>query len=118
MKHARTALLLAALLLTGCPSAGQRAGHTATGAEARALVAAGALLLDVRTREEFASEHLPGAVDIPVSELSSRLAEVPADREVVVYCHSGGRSARALSILQAAGRTRVHDLGAMHRWSE
>jgi ArsR family transcriptional regulator len=44
------------------------------------------IVLDVRPAAEYAAGHLPGAVSIPVAELRRRLAELPADREVVAYC--------------------------------
>ena len=85
--------------------------------EARALVAAGARLVDVRSPGEFASGHLPGAVNIPVGELASRTGEVGAkDRPVVLYCRSGARSASAAGLLKRAGYTNVHDLGPISRW--
>ena len=85
--------------------------------EAKRLAAAGALLLDVRTPAEFAQGHLPGALNIPVVELPDRLAELGGpDRDVVVYCRSGMRSARAATVLRRAGYRAVHDLGAMNNW--
>ena len=87
------------------------------GPEARRLVAAGALLLDVRTREEFSGGHITGAVNIPVQELDGRIGEIESkDRPVVVYCRSGLRSGRAASMLVRGGYHSVHDLGAMGRW--
>ena len=81
------------------------------------LVATGARLLDVRTREEFAAGHLRGALNIPVVELGDRLAEVgPRDQPVVVYCASGVRSAHAADLLKRAGFARVYDLGPMSNW--
>ncbi|MGO8953547.1 MAG: ArsR/SmtB family transcription factor [Rhodomicrobium sp.] len=50
------------------------------------LEAGSVTVLDVRPEDEFARGHLPGAVNIPLSELECRLAELPADREVVAYC--------------------------------
>jgi rhodanese-related sulfurtransferase len=84
--------------------------------DARRLVANGATLLDVRTPGEFAEGHLPGALNIPVQSLSSRLGEVPKDKPVVVYCRSGQRSGSAKRLLKDAGFGDVHDLGAMSRW--
>lgn len=85
--------------------------------DARHLVAAGASLLDVRTPEEFAGGHLPGARNIPVDELSRHLDEVgPRDRPVVVYCASGVRAASAARMLAGAGFTQVHNLGSMSAW--
>jgi rhodanese-related sulfurtransferase len=92
-------------------------GRELQGSEARALVAHGATLLDVRTAEEFGRGHLPGAVNVPVQELEHRWAEVGRpDGDVVVYCRSGHRSARATELLRAHGFTKVHDLGPMGAW--
>ncbi|HVC61127.1 MAG TPA: metalloregulator ArsR/SmtB family transcription factor [Acetobacteraceae bacterium] len=56
-------------------------------AELANLLEAGLVtLIDVRPAEEFAAGHIPGAVNIPLAELSGRLAELPADRGVVAYC--------------------------------
>jgi phage shock protein E len=86
------------------------------GAEARRLVGGGALLLDVRTPAEFAGKHVDGALNIPVQVLGQRLGDVGSkDRPIVVYCQSGGRSARAAVELRAAGYT-VHDLGGIGNW--
>ncbi|MCC7535037.1 MAG: rhodanese-like domain-containing protein [Deltaproteobacteria bacterium] len=85
--------------------------------EARRLVEGGALLVDVRTPAEFSARHIPGAVNIPLSELDARMNELgPRSRAVVLYCRSGNRSAQAARILEGAGYSRVHDLGAMSRW--
>lgn len=94
-----------------------RRGGDVSPAEARRLVAEGALLLDVRTPEEFASGHIPSAVNIPVQELERRIGELKAkDRPIVLYCRSGNRSNRAAGVLKSAGYAAVHDLGAMSRW--
>jgi rhodanese-related sulfurtransferase len=86
------------------------------GGEAKRLVAEGALLLDVRTPAEYAAGHVDGAVNIPVQVLGQRLGDVGAkDRPVVVYCQSGGRSARAAAELRQAGYT-AHDLGGIGNW--
>ncbi|MDP2273911.1 MAG: rhodanese-like domain-containing protein [Archangium sp.] len=93
-------------------------GPTVTADEARTLVKQGAVLLDVRTTGEFAAGHLEGAVNVPVGELKTNLAQVSAkkDQPIVVYCQSGRRSAAARKILEEAGFSRVVDLGAMSNW--
>jgi phage shock protein E len=92
-------------------------GREIQGSDARKLVAAGARLLDVRSPEEYARGHLPGALNVPVQELDRRLAEVgPADRDLVVYCRSGHRSTRATEILRQHGFSKVHNLGPMTAW--
>ena len=86
------------------------------GPAARAKVAAGALLLDVRTQGEFAAGAIPGAKNIPVQSLASRLGELEPARPVVVYCASGIRSASAASLLKRRGFSEVHDLGPAAAW--
>jgi NADPH-dependent 2,4-dienoyl-CoA reductase/sulfur reductase-like enzyme/rhodanese-related sulfurtransferase len=60
-------------------------------------------LLDVRSPEEFAAGHIPGAANIPIDDLRSRLGEVPRDRQIVAYCQVGQRGYLATRILQQAG---------------
>lgn len=85
--------------------------------EARRRVADGAVLLDVRSPAEFASGHLPGAVNVPVGDIARRAGEIgPLDRPIVVYCRSGARSSAAASALTRHGFVDVLDLGAMSRW--
>jgi adenylyltransferase/sulfurtransferase len=90
-------------------------------AELSAKLAAGESLeiLDVREPQEWAIAHIAGARLIPLAELDQRLAELPQDREIIVHCKLGGRSAQAVRRLRAAGFTRVWNLaGGIQRWSE
>ena len=73
-------------------------------------------LIDVRTPEEFASGHLPNAVNIPLDQLSGRLSEVSTEEPVVLYCRSGNRSNQAANLLAAEGFTQVLDLGGIVAW--
>ncbi len=93
-------------------------GQTIDGKAARDLVKKGAVLLDVRTPEEFRGGHLDGALNIPVQELDKRLGELAGrkDTDVVVYCRSGRRSADAKRLMEAQGFKKVHDLGPMTAW--
>jgi phage shock protein E len=75
------------------------------------------ILIDVRTPDEFASGYIDGAVNISVQTLPDRLSEVPRDKPVIVYCHSGNRSAQAASILSKAGYTNVYDMGGILAWT-
>lgn len=74
------------------------------------------LLLDVRTPEEFASGHIPGAVNISLQTLESRLSELPTDQPIVIYCRSGNRSATAGQLLLRNGFTQLYDLGGIITW--
>ena len=60
-------------------------------------------LLDVRTPQEFANGHIPGAINIPVDDLRSRLKELPQDRKIAVYCQVGQRGYLATRILMQTG---------------
>jgi rhodanese-related sulfurtransferase len=85
--------------------------------QARRLVAGGAVLLDVRTPEEYQRGHPEPARNIPVQELPQRLGEVgPPGTRVVVYCQAGGRSAMAVEILRRAGFQDVFDLRSVNNW--
>jgi len=68
------------------------------------------LVIDVRDEREYDTENLPGAVNIPLEDLSERLEEVPTDRPVVVHCSVGYRSYLAQQILQQHGWTNVRNL--------
>jgi len=85
--------------------------------QAKEWVEDGAILLDVRTVGEHQSGHVEGSLNIPVQELEGRIPELDADRKVVVYCRSGGRSASAARLLRARG-FEVHDMGPMSAWPD
>lgn len=77
----------------------------------------GAFILDVREPDEWQQVHIPNATLIPLGELSSRVNEVPKDREVVVVCRSGNRSATGRDILRSAGFSQVTSMaGGMNQW--
>lgn len=82
-------------------------------------VAAGRVyLLDVRATNEWRDGHIEGAHHLPLGRLTARLAEVPADRPVVVQCKSGGRSGIAASLLRRLGRRDVRNLtGGIETWT-
>ncbi|HEX2850638.1 MAG TPA: rhodanese-like domain-containing protein [Acidimicrobiales bacterium] len=73
-------------------------------------------LLDVRSPEEFEEWRIPGAVNIPVTELAARAGEVPRDREVVTLCASGNRSSAAADFLSHNGWKVANLRGGMAAW--
>lgn len=81
-----------------------------------ALVTEGAVLLDVRTPDEWDAGHAPAALHLPLDQLGDRHTELPTDRRVVVICRSGGRSARATEALVGAGYDAVNLAGGMQAW--
>jgi len=70
----------------------------------------GAIVVDVREPFEWQAGHVDGARHIPLGELANRLDELPRDAEIVLYCASGSRSARALDVLRDAGFARAKHL--------
>ena len=76
------------------------------------------LLVDVRTPEEYASGHIPTAINIPVDEISSRPPTKDLSALIVVYCRSGNRSGAAQRALQGMGYTNVVNFGAVSKWRE
>jgi adenylyltransferase/sulfurtransferase len=76
-------------------------------------------LLDVREANEWEICHLPGAVRISVNEIAERMNELDSAVEMVVYCRSGVRSARAVDLLRQAGFRKVKNLaGGILRWAD
>ncbi|MEA1982836.1 MAG: rhodanese-like domain-containing protein, partial [Campylobacterota bacterium] len=98
-------LLFATLiLLIGCSRVSDedlRKAHTA--------YENGALIVDVRTVEEFKSRHIQNAINIPVQKLDKLYSSLPKDREIIVYCRSGSRSSMAAGYLRKKGRV-VYDV--------
>jgi rhodanese-related sulfurtransferase len=76
-------------------------------------------VLDVRSPEEFKEGRVPGAVNIPYDQMAARLADVPKDKDIVLYCRSGRRAGIAADVLAANGYTRLSHLeGDMPAWIE
>ncbi|MGI8681414.1 MAG: rhodanese-like domain-containing protein [Mycobacteriales bacterium] len=76
-----------------------------------------AFLLDVREDDEWAAAHVAGACHLPMGELRGRLDELPADRDVVVVCRSGHRSAHVTAYLIGFGRQARNLDGGMQAWA-
>lgn len=75
-------------------------------------------LLDVREPSEFAGGKISGAVNIPMNDVERRLRELPKDRQIVVMCHAGSRSARMTGVLNKLGyKDAVNLTGGISAWS-
>ena len=80
--------------------------------------AAGAVLLDVRTPQEYREGHIPGSQNVPLQQLD-KVEEVTENKDTIlyVYCHSGARSRQAVSLLNHMGYTNVHNIGGIAAYS-
>lgn len=74
-----------------------------------ALVQSGAMVIDVRTADEFSGGAIKGAVNIPYDEIAVKIGRVETDknRTIIIYCQSGGRSAAAKQSLEKIGYTQI-----------
>lgn len=73
----------------------------------------GAVIVDVRTPQEFAADHLDNAKNYPLSELDKHFANIDKDTRIVLYCRSGNRSGQAFRYLQSQGFTNLHNAGGL-----
>jgi rhodanese-related sulfurtransferase len=77
--------------------------------EARRMLAGGAILLDVRTPEEYRAAHLPGSTSLPLNRLPCRIKSVAApEKTLLLYCSSGARSRTAAQILRQMGYRHIY----------
>jgi len=77
------------------------------------------VLLDVRTDWEFDSGHIEGAINMPVDDLQQRHAELKPNDEILVYCRTGNRSAKAMQILKDNGYSKIYNMeGGIEAWKK
>lgn len=89
--------------------------------EAKELVSEGAILIDVRTLEEYDTYHIEGAVLMSLDTIDEDVVEDVIDsfdKKVIVYCRSGKRSNDAAKKLVSLGYKNVYDLGSIDKWEE
>ena len=84
---------------------------------AKEAIKKGALVIDVRSPEEYASRHLAGTLNIPLGDLSARIATVCPDknRVILLHCLSGGRSGMGVGTLKSLGYSNAQNLGSYGR---
>ena len=130
MKHQRNnkirvaAVAVAALLATllaACGASSKPSYRQITADEAARMMQEETdfVLLDVRTQEEYASGHIPGAICIPNETIGSEeIPELPdKDQLILVYCRSGNRSKQASQKLAEQGYTNVVEFGGINGWT-
>ena len=115
-------LLLSVLFLAGCAlPAGQEVSYRQINMDEAITMMeeeSSYIILDVRTPEEFAKKHIPGALNIPNETIGTEeIPELPdKDQLILVYCRSGNRSKQASEKLVAPGYTNIVEFGGINDW--
>ena len=80
------------------------------------LVSSGAILIDVREKDEFDEKHLDGAINISYTVIGDKISGITNDKEskIIVYCKSGARSNKAANTLKSLGYKNIYDLGSIN----
>lgn len=86
-----------------------------TAVDFKGMVASGALIIDVRTPDEFTSGHIEKAKNIPLDTLATQTKNLPKDKIIITCCASGMRSASAKSLLKSNGFIKVYNGGGWQR---
>lgn len=132
---ARMRIALALFLVAACsksepsksePSRSEPAAHEPAAApaskdpaKAREMIANGAVVIDVRTADEYSADHLAQATNIPLDQLDARLGDIEKltggdkSKPVVLHCAAGGRAGKAKKQLEAQGYTNVVNGGGL-----
>ena len=115
------ALLLSVLFLAGCAAPVEEITYRQVNMDEAITMMeeeSSYIILDVRTPEEFADKHIPGAINIPNETISTEeIPELPnKDQLILVYCRSGNRSKQASEKLVALGYTNIVEFGGINDW--
>jgi len=116
-------LCFCVLILCSCGTEEQLGDSTSkniTCAQKEELMNDGAILIDVRTAQEYAEGHLNDSINLTVDTIGVNIEKMVTDKntKIIVYCRSGNRSATALETLNNLGYKNVYDLGAMSNCSK
>lgn len=110
MKKLIIIFLLIISLFSGCSSVSDE-----DILKAREAVKNGALIVDVRTPEEFKVKHIVGAINLPIEEIMKNNINLKKDKEIVVYCRTGSRSRVSAKVLREQGWS-VYDVATQSDW--
>ena len=109
-------LFMSSCILGGCASSYERISQD----EAKKIMDSetGYIILDVRTKQEYDSGHIPNAICIPNETIDSRVENTLKDKEqlILVYCRSGNRSRQASDKLSKLGYTNIKEFGGIIDW--
>lgn len=94
----------------------KKAFESVTPEQAKEISDQGAYFIDVREPHEYKTGHAPSAVNVPLGLLDRRLGSLPKERDILVICQSGARSASASAFLAKAGYTVFNVKGGTMNW--
>ena len=114
-------IFLVALLLVGCAAPAEEITYRQVNMDEAITMmeeGSGYIILDVRTPEEFAQKHIPGAINVANETIGTdEIPELPdKDQLILVYCRSGNRSKQAFEKLVALGYTNIVEFGGINDW--
>ena len=114
-------IFLVALLLAGCAAPAEEITYRQVNMDEAITMmeeGSGYIILDVRTPEEFAEKHIPGAINVANETIGTEaIPELPdKDQLILVYCRSGNRSKQASEKLVALGYTNIVEFGGINDW--
>ena len=114
-------IFLVALLLAGCAAPVEEITYRQVNMDEAITMmeeGSGYIILDVRTPEEFAQKHIPGAINVANETIGTdEIPELPdKDQLILVYCRSGNRSKQASEKLVALGYTNIVEFGGINDW--
>ena len=115
----RRTLLIVFVLVAACSSSATAVVDQVGAAEAGELAAGSAVVLDIRTPEEFIDGHVEGAlnIDFYAADFADRIGNLDRDVVYLVYCRSGNRSGQAMQLFEDLGFAEVHELqGGILAW--
>lgn len=110
MKKLIGVFLLIIALFSGCSSVSDE-----DLIKARVAVDNGALIVDVRTPQEFRKKHIKGAINLPIKEIMKGKINLPKNKEIVLYCRTGSRSSAVAKVLGEQGWS-VYDVATQSDW--
>ena len=99
-------------MATGCSNGGAEAGMVDVSIEQAFKMWQNkeAIIIDIRTPQEYKEGHIPGVANIPLDQLVERNHEIPTDKKVLLICRSGNRSSQGTSLLRSKGFGNVYNI--------
>ncbi len=117
MKYLKYVTISLCFFLNACSASEDDVIHKIDAAQVKEMLDHDtAIVVDVRSKEEYEEGHLPDAQNVPLNEIDKADALYEKDAPLIVYCRSGARSAQAAQSLKEAGFTDIYDMGGILDW--